>query len=114
MIKRITSLLRRIVGRINKDMVTSFFMTIGAIFIPTAFFLVVAAYEFNKLIVWILAFVLCGLGLFSLWYSLSRALREEKENWNEKRKFDQNSAVRHNEIKQLLQSINDKLSKLRR
>ena len=109
MIKRFTSLLRRIVGRFNEAMVTSLFMTIGTIAIPSAFFLVVAGYEFNKPAVWGLAFILFGFGIFALWYSFKRAFEEEDKTRKEKRELDKNSADRHNEMKQLLQSINNRL-----
>ena len=114
MIKKLTSLLGNIVGRIDKDMITSFFMTLGSVMIPVAFLLIITSYELGKPVIWFWAVVAFVIGLASLLYSFRRALKEERDILVEKRKLDKNSADRHSEMKTLLQGINTNLKNLKR
>ena len=114
MTKKLTRLLGKIVGRIDKDMITSFFMTLGSVMIPVAFLLIITSYEFNKPAIWFWAVVAFVVGLVSLLYSFRRALKEERDILVEKRKLDKNSADRHSEMKTLLQGINANLKNLKR
>ncbi len=112
MTKWLASTIRRILGRLDKDMLTSFFMAIGSIMIPIGFLLIISSYEFNKPALYFWAYLSFAIGFLALFYSFRRALRDERESRGEKKKLDKNSADRHNEMKMLLQSINDKLSNI--
>lgn len=108
---RIITSLKKLLGRIPKSMVTSGFMTVGSVMIPIGFFLLISAYEFDKPPARVWAIIAFVIGFAALFVGFARAFEEEGKTRKATERIDKNSSDRHNEMKTLLQSINDKLDK---
>lgn len=91
-------------------MVTSFFMALGSIMVPIGFLLIISGFEFEKPALWFVAFFAFALGFFALIFSFRRAFAEERITRDHEKELDRKSAIRASEVKELLQSINQRLT----